>query len=193
MSTKNVNRSGSKPTEDQTRRLLDACKRRKQALMQKLLTGTWRFPEFGKPVMGMEFPLGWETAPFFDGKDFGYIIDYRGVFDRLHAALDLYGTFSGFDEADLNGTLIDIREIIAQLPQAYSILLDSFKEASSKRDTEQYIRFLDDEERRIRFYDKFAQFTRLLKNGFVFLLIRMEQYKWSHQKKSLILLLLNEC
>ena len=49
---------------DQTRRLLDTCKRRKQALMQKLLTGTWRFPEFGKPVMGMEFPLGWEAAPF---------------------------------------------------------------------------------------------------------------------------------
>jgi len=98
----------------------------------------------------------------FDEKDFGFIIDYRGVFDRLHAALDLYGTFAGFDAADLSGTLIDVREIIAQLPQAYSILLDTFKEASSKRDTEQYIRFLDDEERRVQFYAKFSQFARLL-------------------------------
>jgi len=43
----------------QTRRLLDACKRRKQGLMQKLLTGTWRFPEFGKPAENGKLPDGW--------------------------------------------------------------------------------------------------------------------------------------
>ena len=98
----------------------------------------------------------------FDGKDFGYIIDYRGVFDRLHAALDLYGTFADFDAADLSSTLIDIREIIAQLPQTHSILLDCFKEASPKRDTEQYIRYMQFENLRIDFYDKFANYARLL-------------------------------
>ncbi|MDR0609253.1 MAG: restriction endonuclease subunit S [Planctomycetaceae bacterium] len=30
----------------QTRKLIDACKRRKKGFMQKLLTGKWRFPEF---------------------------------------------------------------------------------------------------------------------------------------------------
>jgi len=46
---------------DQTRRLLEACKRRKQGLMQKLLTGTWRFPEFGEPATNGELPGGWKT------------------------------------------------------------------------------------------------------------------------------------
>ena len=98
----------------------------------------------------------------FDGKDFGYIIDFRGVFDRLHAALDIYGTFAGFDDADLTGTLTDIREIIAQLPQARAILVSGFKEAAPNRDTEKYIRHLDNEELRIQFYNHFAQYARLL-------------------------------
>jgi len=98
----------------------------------------------------------------FDGKDFGYIIDYRGVFDRLHAALDIYGTFSGFDEADLTGTLIDVREIVSQLPQSHAVLLSGFNDAAPNRDAEKYVRYLDDEERRIRFYNHFAQYVRLL-------------------------------
>lgn len=98
----------------------------------------------------------------FEGKDFGYIIDYRGVFDQLHAALDLYGTFADFDEADLTGTLIDTREIIAQLPQVHGNLLNCFKEAASNRNTEKCVRYLDDEELRVRFYEYFAQYARLL-------------------------------
>ena len=33
----------------------------------------------------------------FDGKDFGYIIDYRGVLQNLDEAFDLYGQLAEFE------------------------------------------------------------------------------------------------
>ncbi|MDR1964187.1 MAG: type I restriction endonuclease subunit R, partial [Planctomycetaceae bacterium] len=99
-----------------------------------------------------------------DGKECGYIIDYRGIFDKLHSAMDVYSSLAGFDAADLQGTLVDIREVTATLPQVHAILLDSFKELapSKQRVYESYIRLLEDEELRIKFYDRFANFVRVL-------------------------------
>ena len=48
----------------------------------------------------------------YDGKDFGYIIDYRGVLQDLDEALDIYGTLAEFDQEgldDLCTTLTDAR------------------------------------------------------------------------------------
>lgn len=48
---------------EQTRKLIDAKKRLKQGLMQQLLTGRMRFPEFGKPAERLgELPEGWRRA-----------------------------------------------------------------------------------------------------------------------------------
>jgi type I restriction enzyme R subunit len=60
-------------------------------------------------------------------KDYGYIIDYYGVLGELDAALNLYSSFSDFDEGDLAGTLTDINEEIGKLPQKYSELWEIFK------------------------------------------------------------------
>lgn len=49
---------------DQTQRLLDASKRRKQGLAQKLLSGVWRFSEFGQSINEPKLPHGWKTLPF---------------------------------------------------------------------------------------------------------------------------------
>ncbi|MDR3233602.1 MAG: type I restriction endonuclease subunit R [Planctomycetaceae bacterium] len=97
----------------------------------------------------------------FEGKDYGYIIDYRGISTNLGEALDLYSSLDGFDAADLEGTLTDVREVVDTLPQVHAVLIDTFKEIK-KRNIEQYIRHFADEELRLKFYDRFNQFAKVL-------------------------------
>lgn len=51
-----------------------------------------------------------------EGKDYGYIIDYRGVLGELNDALAEY------DAADVEGTFADVGEEIRKLPQRHSDL-----------------------------------------------------------------------
>ena len=39
----------------------------------------------------------------FDGKDFGLVVDYRGIFGELDKAVKQYDALSGFDEEDIQG------------------------------------------------------------------------------------------
>ncbi len=96
-------------------------------------------------------------------KDFGYIIDYYGVIEALDTALVLYSSFEEFDDSDLQGTLTNITEEIAKLPQKYSELWDIFKEIKNKRDAEAYAQLLRDEAIRAVFYDKLAAFAKSFK------------------------------
>ncbi len=98
----------------------------------------------------------------YDGKDFGYIIDYAGVLHGLNEALDLYGALAGYDPADLDDTLVDISEKLRQLPQAHSDLWEVFKGIRNERDQEAYERLLSDEELRSQFYERLTAFARVL-------------------------------
>lgn len=98
----------------------------------------------------------------YDGKDFGYILDYYGVLSGLDAALDVYGKMSEFDQEDLVDTLTDVSEMVGKLPQYHSDLLDIFKTISNKYDVEEYELFLRDEAERIKFYERLSQFARTL-------------------------------
>ena len=53
----------------------------------------------------------------YDGKDFGFIIDYRGLLGDLDDALNVYADsgLDKFDEEDLLGTVFDIKEEIAKV------------------------------------------------------------------------------
>ncbi len=99
----------------------------------------------------------------YPGKDFGYIIDYYGVIEELDDALVLYSSFEDFDEEDLAGTLINIREEIKKLPQKHSELWDIFRPVANRRDAEAYQVLLRDEALRLLFYDKLAAFAKALK------------------------------
>lgn len=99
-------------------------------------------------------------------KDYGYIIDYYGVIEQLSDALELYSSFSDFDEEDLLGALTNIAEEIKKLPQKHSELWDLFKTITNKRDAEAYQVSLKDEALRVVFYDKLAAFAKLLKLAF---------------------------
>lgn len=96
-------------------------------------------------------------------KEFGYIIDYYGVIEKLDKALEMYSSFEDFDSEDLEGTLTNIDDEIKKLPQKHSELWDLFKIISNKRDAEAYQLLLKDEALRVVFYDKLADFAKILK------------------------------
>ena len=97
-----------------------------------------------------------------EGKEFGYIIDYRGVLSALDSALDLYGALSEFDRKDLEGTLTDVSEHIKSLPQKHSDLWQTFHGVKNKRDEEEFELLLGDEELRERFYERLSAYARTL-------------------------------
>jgi type I restriction enzyme, R subunit len=98
----------------------------------------------------------------FEGKDFGYIIDYYGVLAELGEAMELYTSMPEFDAEDLAGTLEDISDEIRKLPQKHSELWDIFKTVSGKRDEEAFEQHLADEAVRQQFYERLSAYSRTL-------------------------------
>ena len=101
----------------------------------------------------------------FDGKDFGYIIDYRGVLQNLDEAFDLYGQLAEFEEEgieDLARAITDVSAESHKLRQRYSDLWDLFKTIQNRQDEEEYEQLLADEGLRDRFYDRLSAFSRTL-------------------------------
>ncbi|HRE41428.1 MAG TPA: HsdR family type I site-specific deoxyribonuclease [Ignavibacteria bacterium] len=99
----------------------------------------------------------------YEGKEYGYIIDYYGVLENLDKALSMYSDFQFIDSEDLEGTLTSINKEIEKLPQKHSDLLDNFKSISNKNDPESYQRFLENEEIRIKFYSNLTEFASVMK------------------------------
>lgn len=97
-----------------------------------------------------------------EGKEFGYIIDYRGVLGHLDTAMALYNSLAEFDQKDLAGTLIDVSEYVRTLPQKHSELWDVFKAVHNRRDVEEFERLLADDALRESFYERLSSFARTL-------------------------------
>lgn len=98
----------------------------------------------------------------YEGKDFGYILDYFGVLQDLGKAMDVYGHLPGFEAKDLEGTVVDVANEVASLPQKHSALWDVFKGVKNRLDEEEYEKLLADEELRARFYEKLCAFHKAL-------------------------------
>jgi type I restriction enzyme R subunit len=101
----------------------------------------------------------------YDGKDFGYIIDYRGVLQSLDDALDIYGQLSEFDKEgldDLCTALTDVDTEVQKLPQRHSDVWDVFKAIRNRRDEEAYELLLADDELREKFYERLSAYSRTL-------------------------------
>ena len=101
----------------------------------------------------------------FDGKDFGYIIDYRGVLQNLDEAFDLYGQLAEFEKEgidDLARAITDVSSESHKLQQRYSDLWDLFKTIQNRQDEEEYEQLLADEGLRDRFYERLSAFSRTL-------------------------------
>jgi len=99
----------------------------------------------------------------FEGKDFGYVIDYRGVLGELNEAMETYNALEGYDAEDVAGIITDVAAEIAQLPQRHSELWDVFKTVENKQDVEALQQFLAPEDVRQQFYDALTAYARTLK------------------------------
>ncbi|MBN1583442.1 MAG: HsdR family type I site-specific deoxyribonuclease, partial [Anaerolineae bacterium] len=99
----------------------------------------------------------------FEGKPFGYIIDYRGVLGELNEAMDTYNALEGYDAEDIEGTFTDVAEEVARLPQLHANLWDVFKTVTNKKDVEALQRFLAPEDVRQVFYEALTAYARCLK------------------------------
>lgn len=102
----------------------------------------------------------------FEGKEFGYIIDYVGVLGKLDEALTNYSAFEGFDEEDLKGTVQDIKDEIRKIPSLLSDVWDIFKQVKNKKDLEALERQLGPKDIRDDFYNRLSTFLRALQVGF---------------------------
>lgn len=100
----------------------------------------------------------------FEGKDYGLIIDYRGIFGELNEAIDTYSALEneGFDPEDIEGTLTDISEEIKLLAQQHTNVWEVFKDVANQKDLEAMQRHLEPEDRRQRFYDALSLFAKTL-------------------------------
>jgi type I restriction enzyme R subunit len=95
------------------------------------------------------------------GKDYGLIVDYSGVLEELHRALQEFG--EDFDPDDLEGTLTNLQDAVAGLPQKHSELWALFRGIRSKTDLQEYQELLADDALRDQFYDLLRDYARLLK------------------------------
>ncbi|QCU21002.1 type I restriction endonuclease subunit R [Bacillus altitudinis] len=100
----------------------------------------------------------------YEGKDFGIIIDYRGLLEKLDQAMQMYSGagLENFDPEDIEGAIYDVISIIGQLRQNHSDLLQIFASIRNKQDTEEYEVWLEDDEKRNEFYDILSKFGRNL-------------------------------
>lgn len=105
------------------------------------------------------------TNRLFDGKDFGLIVDYRGLIQKLDSAMEVYSGagLEEFDNADIQGVIVDIMVCVGRLREAYSHLCDIFVSIENKEDAEEIEVFLANTDMRAKFYDALCSFGRALR------------------------------
>lgn len=98
----------------------------------------------------------------YEGKDYGYIIDYRGLITKLDDAMNMYSGagLENFDGGDLKGAIHDVIVIVGALRQYYTELINFFACIKNKKDVEEYEVFLADDKLREEFYDILSGFGR---------------------------------
>ncbi len=97
-----------------------------------------------------------------DGKEYGLIVDYRGLIKELDEAMEVYSGagLDEFDPADLRGTVVDVMSAVTNLYDSYGQLEDFFFTIKDKEDTEAFEVYLAEEECRESFYQLVSRFGR---------------------------------
>jgi type I restriction enzyme, R subunit len=98
----------------------------------------------------------------FDGKDFGLVVDYRGIFGALDEAVKKYDALGDFDEDDLEGTFTSIDEEVAKLKERHTNVWSVFNGVQNKQDLEAMQQHLRPEDVRQDFYDALNDFSKTL-------------------------------
>ena len=104
------------------------------------------------------------TNRLYEGKDYGLIVDYRGLIEKLDTAMDMYSGagLENFDSGDLKGVVVDVMTAIGDLRSSYTQLVELFAPVSDKTDSEAVEVFLADNKIREDFYNLLCAFGRAL-------------------------------
>lgn len=104
------------------------------------------------------------TNRLHEGKDYGLIVDYRGLIEKLDTAMDMYSGagLENFDGGDLKGVVVDVMSAIGNLRSAYTQLVELFAPVGSISDVEAVEVFLADDKMRQDFYTLLCAFGRAL-------------------------------
>ena len=137
-------------------------------VVDKLLTG---FDEPRNTVLYIDKPLKEHSLlqaiarvnRLAEDKQFGYIIDYRGVLGELNTALNTYNALAAFDTEDVAGILTDTTEEVKNVPLRHAALWAIFKAVNNKQDIEALQRHLEPEELRQQFYKTLTAYANSLK------------------------------
>lgn len=99
-----------------------------------------------------------------EGKDYGLIVDYRGLIEQLDTAMDLYSGagLENFDGGDLKGVVVDVMSAVGNLRSAYSNLCELLAPVLEKMDSEEIEVFLADDKIREQFYNLLCIFGKSL-------------------------------
>ncbi|WP_283591879.1 type I restriction endonuclease subunit R [Clostridium butanoliproducens] len=138
-------------------------------VVDKLLTG---FDAPRASVLYVDKPMKEHTLlqaiarvnRLYEGKDFGLIVDYRGLIQELDSAMRTYSGagLENFDGKDLEGALVDVISIVGKLRESYSNVVAIFKGIKNKQDKEEYELLLGDEALRTDFYNQLSNFGKYL-------------------------------
>lgn len=104
------------------------------------------------------------TNRLHEGKDYGLIVDYRGLIEKLDTAMDMYSGagLENFDSGDLKGVVVDVMSSVGNLRDSYTRLIELFAAVRNKADTEEVEVFLADDKVREDFYNLLCSFGKAL-------------------------------
>ena len=104
------------------------------------------------------------TNRLYDGKDYGLIVDYRGLIEKLDIAMDIYSGagLENFDSGDLGGVVVDVMTAVGELRNTYTQLVELFVSIPDMSDAEAVEVSLADDELRENFYNRLCAYGRAL-------------------------------
>jgi type I restriction enzyme R subunit len=104
------------------------------------------------------------TNRIHEGKDYGLIVDYRGLIEKLDTAMDMYSGagLENFDSGDLKGVVVDVMSSVGNLRDTYTRLIELFATIQNKTDVEEIEVFLADAKVREEFYNLLCAFGKAL-------------------------------
>lgn len=104
------------------------------------------------------------TNRLHEGKEYGLIVDYRGLIQKLDAAMDMYSGagLENFEGGELKGVVVDVLESLGQMRTAYTNLVELFADIQDLSDTEAVEVALADEKKREQFYNLLCTLGRAL-------------------------------
>jgi type I restriction enzyme R subunit len=103
----------------------------------------------------------------YPGKDFGLIVDYYGIFKKLHSALDLYSDeksgMNKFEREDIKDVLTGPTENNKELIRVRGRLLDLFSTIPiDEKRTSVWQEHLDNDELRRDFYERLKEYSKMI-------------------------------